>query len=55
METDRVSERAAEEGRAAPAGRAFTQMSGGGKLCHVLKVLACVFTFGIAFPNVMRD
>jgi hypothetical protein len=55
METDRASERAAEEGRAAPAGRAFAQMSGGEKLCHVLKVLACVFTFGIAFPNVMRD
>ena len=38
-----------------PEGTPFAQMTGGQKVRFVLKVIACVLTFGMAFPNVMSD
>ncbi|HEX5477126.1 MAG TPA: hypothetical protein VFX09_04655 [Burkholderiales bacterium] len=44
-----------EEPRDPHLGRPFAQMTSGQKVAFVLKVIACVATLGMAFPNVMSD
>jgi hypothetical protein len=51
MKTDQPVEQA----RDPHLGRPFEQMTSGQKVAFVLKVIACVATLGIAFPNVMSD
>ena len=36
-------------------GKKFTDMTRGQKIVFVAKVVACVATFGFAFPNVQND
>jgi len=38
-----------------PSGRKFADMTRQQKLIFVVKVVACVCTFGFAFPNVQND
>jgi hypothetical protein len=44
-------------GEAAPKARGtpFNKMSGGRKALFVCKLVICIITFGMAFPNVMAD
>jgi hypothetical protein len=39
----------------AATGLKFDQMSGAQKAVFVAKLLACIATFGFAFPNVQHD
>ena len=38
-----------------PRGTPYHQMSKDQKIKFVLKVIACVLTFGFAFPNIMGE
>ena len=38
-----------------PKGTAYKDMRPAQKVRFVLKVIVCVLTFGMAFPNVMSD
>jgi len=38
-----------------PQGTPYTEMSRSQKVKFILKVIVCVLTFGMAFPNVMGD
>ena len=38
-----------------PEGTPYNQMNKPQKVRFVLKVILCVLTFGLAFPNVMGD
>jgi hypothetical protein len=38
-----------------PTGKKFADMTRGQKIIFVAKVVACVCTFGFAFPNVQSD
>jgi len=44
-------------GEAAPKARGtpFNKMSGGRKALFICKLIICITTFGMAFPNVMAD
>jgi hypothetical protein len=36
-------------------GTPFNKMSGGRKALFILKLIVCILSFGMAFPNVMAD
>ena len=36
-------------------GTKFKDMTAGRKVVFILKLAACILTFGMAFPNVMSD
>ena len=38
-----------------PEGTPYNEMTRSQKVKFILKVIACVLTFGMAFPNVMGD
>jgi hypothetical protein len=38
-----------------PTGKKFADMTRGGKAIFVAKLVACICTFGFAFPNVQSD
>jgi hypothetical protein len=38
-----------------PRGTPFNKMSGGRKTLFICKLIVCILTFGMAFPNVMAD
>jgi hypothetical protein len=48
-----------EKPRAEPAakerGTPYNKMSGGRKALFICKLIVCILTFGMAFPNVMAD
>jgi len=43
------------EAMKADLGTPFKEMTTGKKVSFVVKVIICVITFGIVFPNVMSD
>jgi hypothetical protein len=38
-----------------PKGTPYAEMTGEQKVKFILKVIVCVLTFGMVFPNVMGD
>ena len=42
-------------GAGQPARRKFSEMSAGGKLVHIGKIIVFLITFGFAFPTLFSD
>jgi len=51
MDNQKPRREAAPKERGTP----FNKMSGGRKALFVCKLIVCILTFGMAFPNVMAD